>query len=87
MRAVIDAAGRIVVPKPLRDALHLKPGTELVLRVVEGRLENKTAPLDVELRRRGRYTVAVPRKPVPKLDQRDVDRTARTIRDARGGIA
>ena len=27
MRATIDAAGRIVVPKPLRDALELTPGS------------------------------------------------------------
>ncbi len=27
MRATIDAMGRIVVPKPLRDALGLEPGT------------------------------------------------------------
>lgn len=27
MRATIDAVGRVVVPKPLRDALGLTPGT------------------------------------------------------------
>lgn len=27
MEAVVDSAGRIVVPKPLRDALGLAPGT------------------------------------------------------------
>lgn len=27
MRATVDAMGRIVVPKPLRDALGLEPGT------------------------------------------------------------
>ena len=27
MEAVVDAVGRIVVPKPLRDALGLLPGT------------------------------------------------------------
>jgi AbrB family looped-hinge helix DNA binding protein len=39
MRATIDAAGRLVVPKPLRDQLGLAPGTELELQAVDGRLE------------------------------------------------
>jgi len=27
MKAVVDSVGRIVVPKPLRDALNLRPGS------------------------------------------------------------
>ena len=29
MKTVVDSVGRIVVPKPLRDALGLQPGTEV----------------------------------------------------------
>jgi AbrB family looped-hinge helix DNA binding protein len=39
MRTTIDAAGRLVVPKPLRDALGFAPGTELEVDAVDGRLE------------------------------------------------
>jgi AbrB family looped-hinge helix DNA binding protein len=39
MRATIDAAGRLVVPKPLRDELGFVPGSELELTAVDGRLE------------------------------------------------
>ena len=39
MRTTIDAAGRIVVPKPLREELGFGPGTELDVRAVDGRLE------------------------------------------------
>ena len=39
MRASIDAAGRLVVPKPLRDELGFAAGTELELAAVDGRLE------------------------------------------------
>ena len=39
MRSTIDAAGRLVVPKPLRDELGLAAGTELELEAVDGRLE------------------------------------------------
>jgi len=39
MRATIDAAGRLVVPKALRDELGFRPRTELELDAVDGRLE------------------------------------------------
>lgn len=39
MRTTIDAAGRIVVPKRLRDELGLSAGTELELESVDGRLQ------------------------------------------------
>ena len=29
MKAAIDSVGRVVVPKPLRDALGLQPGSEV----------------------------------------------------------
>jgi AbrB family looped-hinge helix DNA binding protein len=39
MRAAIDGAGRLVVPKALREELGFAPGTELELAAVDGRLE------------------------------------------------
>jgi AbrB family looped-hinge helix DNA binding protein len=39
MRTTIDAAGRLVVPKPLRDLLGFAPGTELEVDAIDGRLE------------------------------------------------
>ena len=39
MRTTIDAAGRLVIPKPLREQLGFSPGTELDLDAVDGRLE------------------------------------------------
>jgi AbrB family looped-hinge helix DNA binding protein len=39
MRATIDAAGRLVVPKSLRDELGFAAGTQLELSVVNGALE------------------------------------------------
>ena len=39
MRVTIDAAGRLVVPKALRDELGFAAGTELELAAVNGALE------------------------------------------------
>jgi AbrB family looped-hinge helix DNA binding protein len=39
MRTTIDAAGRLVVPKPLREELGFAPGAELEVAAVDGHLE------------------------------------------------
>ncbi|MGI8439266.1 MAG: AbrB/MazE/SpoVT family DNA-binding domain-containing protein [Thermoleophilaceae bacterium] len=39
MRTTIDAAGRLVVPKALRDQLGFAPGTELDVEAVDEHLE------------------------------------------------
>jgi AbrB family looped-hinge helix DNA binding protein len=39
MRATIDTAGRLVVPKELREQLGFTAGTELEMRAIDGRLE------------------------------------------------
>ena len=60
MKAVIDRAGRIVVPKPLRQALGLRPGQPLEIRAGDGRLEIEIASTPMQLRKRGKGLVAVP---------------------------
>jgi AbrB family looped-hinge helix DNA binding protein len=39
MHVSIDSAGRVVIPKPLRDALGFSPDRPLELEVIDGRLE------------------------------------------------
>jgi AbrB family looped-hinge helix DNA binding protein len=39
MRTTIDAAGRLVVPKALRDQLGFAPGTQLDVEAVDDHLE------------------------------------------------
>lgn len=46
MRTTIDAAGRVVVPKALRDAMGLTAGREIDLAFIDGRIEIELAPID-----------------------------------------
>lgn len=48
--AEIDKAGRVVVPKKLREALHLVPGTRLSLR-----LDGERLLIEPESKPRGLY--------------------------------
>jgi AbrB family looped-hinge helix DNA binding protein len=48
MPTTIDSAGRLVIPKALRDELGFSPGMELELDAVDGRLE-VTAPSRVRV--------------------------------------
>lgn len=49
MRATIDAGGRVVVPKPVRDRLGLRPGGEVELIERDGWLEVAPAPTPMSL--------------------------------------
>lgn len=70
---MIDKAGRLVVPKAIRDAAQLHPGTPVRFRLSGGCVQIEPAPLDVQLKRRGSVIVAVPSgKTVPSLTASDV---------------
>ena len=72
MKTAIDAAGRVVVPKSLRDELGLLPGRELEIRTQDGALVIEPLPTQVKLVRRGRRMVAVPAVQLPALTQDEV---------------
>jgi AbrB family looped-hinge helix DNA binding protein len=75
MRTTIDRAGRIVVPKSLRDQLSLMPGLELELTASEGHLEIEPVPTPMRLERRDGRLVAITDKEMPPLSE-DVVRAA-----------
>jgi AbrB family looped-hinge helix DNA binding protein len=80
MRTTIDQAGRIVVPKALRDQLGLRGGQEVDIVARDGRLEVETAPTPMRLEKRGQVTVAVPDRTLPPLTAAAVRETLEQLR-------
>jgi AbrB family looped-hinge helix DNA binding protein len=80
MKTTIDAAGRIVVPKALRQALGLKPGQPMEIRAGDGRLEIEIAPTPMQLKKRGKGVVAVPTDTLPPLTAEQVRETLERVR-------
>jgi AbrB family looped-hinge helix DNA binding protein len=74
MVTTIDSAGRIVVPKRLREELRFIPGQELELNAIDGRLEIEHQATPMRLERRGQRLVAVTDREMPTL-------TAEMVRD------
>jgi AbrB family looped-hinge helix DNA binding protein len=67
MRVTIDGVGRVVIPKPMRDALGIDGPAELELTEHDGRLELTVPYIKAHLEDRDGHTVIVPDEPVPPL--------------------
>jgi len=80
MKVALDSTGRIVVPKPLREALGLKPGQELEIRARDGRLEIEFAPTPMRLKGRGKGVIAIPEVELPVLTANQVRETLERLR-------
>jgi AbrB family looped-hinge helix DNA binding protein len=80
MRSTIDTAGRIVIPKVLRDRLGLAGGKVVDIRERDGRLEIEPAPTPMALAKRRGGRVAVPAKKLPPLTDEIVRDTIDRVR-------
>jgi len=80
MRTTIDGAGRVVIPKELRNRLALVGGQELEIREREGRIEIEPAGAAMTLRVRGGGLVAVPDEQLPPLTDEIVRETLERAR-------
>jgi AbrB family looped-hinge helix DNA binding protein len=80
MPSAIDSAGRIVIPKALRDRLGLDPGRAVEIRERDGRIEIEPAPTPMSLARRPGGPVAVPAEALPPLTDEQVRATIERVR-------
>lgn len=79
-KTTIDTAGRIVVPKSLRQAFGLEPGQTLEIRAGDGRLEIEIVATPMKLQKRGKGMVAVPETSLPALTADQVRETLERVR-------
>ena len=79
----MDPAGRVVIPKAIREAAGLRPGTRVHFRVEPTGVLIEPEPLSVSFERRGTVVVAVPRTPVPALSVEEVAKAIDEIREGR----
>jgi AbrB family looped-hinge helix DNA binding protein len=80
MTTTMDAAGRLVLPKAIRERAQLLPGVPLEVRVVDGRIEIEPVSATVTLTRSDGFWVAAPAEDVPVLSQAQVDNTLEGLR-------
>lgn len=80
VRTTVDAAGRVVIPKPIRTRLGLGPGAFVAVSEEDGVVEIRPAPVEVEIVRRGSVSVVVPKTPLPTIDDDDVREALERIR-------
>lgn len=80
MLTTIDSAGRLVVPKAVRDAMGLTPGVAVDVSFTDGRIEIEFAPLEVSVESRDGLPVIVPRGEVAGLSDEAVRATLESTR-------
>ena len=84
MKSTIDSAGRLVLPKAVREAANLHGGTEVEIRVAGDHLEIEPVPAEVSLVQKGGFLIAVPKKTSDKrLTVEDVEGIRRQIEQER----
>jgi AbrB family looped-hinge helix DNA binding protein len=77
----MDAAGRLVLPRAIRDEARLEPGMPLRVVCRDGRIEIEPAEREVRLVRKGGILVAVPVEATEPLRNDTVRATTASLRN------
>lgn len=80
MITTMDSAGRVVLPKAARERAELRPGAEIEVRVIDGRIELEPAAARVTIAKHGGFWVATPAAGVPVLTEDEVETTIDAVR-------
>jgi AbrB family looped-hinge helix DNA binding protein len=80
MKSTIDAAGRVVIPKPIREVAGLKPGSPLEIVYRDGKIEIEPKTAKIRLVRKGSVLVASSTA-APKLTSEEVNEWIRKSRN------
>ena len=67
MHTTIDAAGRVVIPKSMRESLGLAGGRQIEIREREGVIEIEPAATPMRLEKRRGRLVSFPDRELPPL--------------------
>ncbi|MDX2180829.1 MAG: AbrB/MazE/SpoVT family DNA-binding domain-containing protein [Bryobacteraceae bacterium] len=82
MTTTIDAAGRVVIPKAIRDSLGLKAGAKVEIAERDGSIRIDTLPSDeVRIVRKGRLLVMQAPPGTPKMTMDDLNKLIEEIRN------
>jgi AbrB family looped-hinge helix DNA binding protein len=79
----MDSAGRLVLPREIRDQANLEPGMPLRIVFRDGRVEIEPAPREVRVVRKGRMRVAVPVEESDALRSDTVREATASVRELR----
>jgi AbrB family looped-hinge helix DNA binding protein len=86
MKATIDRAGRVVIPRDIRRLAGLKAGASLDVGWNDGTIELRPTVLPVRLERRGRALVAIPITDAEPITDELVEEIRQSAHLDHGGI-
>ena len=81
IQTTIDSAGRLVLPKAVRDEAGILPGMTLRITVQAGKVEIEPLPREVKIVQRGPLWIAVPTEEGPQLSEATVEQALREVRE------
>jgi AbrB family looped-hinge helix DNA binding protein len=81
IQTTIDSAGRLLLPKTVRDEAGVLPGMALRVSVQNGRIELEPVAREVRIVQKGPLRIAVPVEEGPSLTEETVERVRREIRE------